>query len=156
MNRYPVWTYVVVAIIRVLGLPYTLPNLFGEAPAVQVSPARATIKVEPSLLSRIEEALKKSSIEPTGVFLDLQSVKVRLADTDTQLRAKDVIHQALNPDPQNPSYTVALNLLANSPSWLAAIRAAPMYLGLDLRLGLHFLLQVDMRAAITKRLESLV
>ncbi|OFZ72447.1 MAG: protein-export membrane protein SecD, partial [Betaproteobacteria bacterium RBG_16_64_9] len=123
---------------------------------VQVSPARATIKVEPSLLSRIEEALKKSSIEPTGVFLDLQSVKVRLADTDTQLRAKDVIHQALNPDPQNPSYTVALNLLANSPSWLAAIRAAPMYLGLDLRGGVHFLLQVDMRAAITKRLESLV
>ena len=156
MNRYPVWTYVVVAIILVLGLLYTLPNLFGEAPAVQVSPARATIKVEPSLLSRIEEALKKSSIEPTGVFLDLQSVKVRLADTDTQLRAKDVIHQALNPDPQNPSYTVALNLLANSPSWLAAIRAAPMYLGLDLRGGVHFLLQVDMRAAITKRLESLV
>ncbi len=155
MNRYPLWVYVTIAIALVLGLLYAVPNLFGEVPAVQVSPARATIKVEGSLMGRVEEALKKAGIEPAGIFLDQASVKVRLADPDTQLRAKEVIGQALNPDAQNPSFTVALNLLSASPGWLTALRALPMYLGLDLRGGVHFLLQVDMRAAITKRLESL-
>src|SRR3989454_11866483 len=155
MNRYPLWVYVTIGVALVLGALYTLPNFFGEAPAVQVSPARATLKVDSTVLGRVEEALKKAGIQPTGVFLDLSGVKVRLADTDTQLKAKDIIDQALNPDPANPSYTVALNLLPNSPRWLAAINAQPMYLGLDLRGGVHFLLQVDMRAAIAKRAESL-
>ena len=155
MNRYPLWVYVTIGVALVLGALYTLPNFFGEAPAVQVSPARATLKVDQAVLGRVEEALKKAGIQPTGVFLDLAGVKVRLADTDTQLKAKDIIDQALNPDPANPSYTVALNLLPNSPRWLAAINAQPMYLGLDLRGGVHFLLQVDMRAAIAKRAESL-
>jgi len=155
MNRYPLWVYVTIAVALVLGALYTLPNFFGEAPAVQVSPARATLKVDQAVLGRVEEALGKAGIQPTGVFLDLAGVKVRLADTDTQLKAKDIIDQALNPDPANPSYTVALNLLPNSPRWLAAIHAQPMYLGLDLRGGVHFLLQVDMRAAIAKRAESL-
>src|SRR5216684_334283 len=155
MNRYPLWVYVTIAVALVLGALYTLPNFFGEAPAVQVSPARATLKVDQAVLGRVEEALGKPGIQPTGVFLDLAGVKVRLADTDTQLKAKDIIDQALNPDPANPWYTVALNLLPNSPRWLAAIHAQPMYLGLDLRGGVHFLLQVDMRAAIAKRAESL-
>ncbi|TMH47457.1 MAG: protein translocase subunit SecD, partial [Betaproteobacteria bacterium] len=155
MNRYPLWVYVTIGVALVLGALYTLPNFFGEAPAVQVSPARATLKVDQAVLGRVEEALRKAGIQPTGVFLDLSGVKVRLADTDTQLKAKDIIDQALNPDPANPSYTVALNLLPNSPRWLAAINAQPMYLGLDLRGGVHFLLQVDMRAAIAKRAESL-
>ncbi|TMH51294.1 MAG: protein translocase subunit SecD [Betaproteobacteria bacterium] len=155
MNRYPLWVYVTIGVALVLGALYTLPNFFGEAPAVQVSPARATLKVDSTVLGRVEEALRKAGIQPTGVFLDLAGVKVRLADTDTQLKAKDIIDQALNPDPANPSYTVALNLLPNSPRWLAAINAQPMYLGLDLRGGVHFLLQVDMRAAIAKRAESL-
>src|SRR5881409_342105 len=155
MNRYPLWVYVTIAVALVLGALYTLPNFFGEAPAVQVSPARATLKVDSTVLGRVEEALRKAGIQPTGVFLDLSGVKVRLADTDTQLKAKDIIDQALNPDPANPSYTVALNLLPNSPRWLAAINAQPMYLGLDLRGGVHFLLQVDMRAAIAKRAEGL-
>ncbi|MSQ73818.1 MAG: protein translocase subunit SecD [Betaproteobacteria bacterium] len=155
MNRYPAWVYVTILIALLLALLYAVPNLFGEAPAVQVSPARATIKVESNLMGRVEEALKKASIQPAGIFLDQTSVKVRLADADTQLRAKEIISQALNPDPQNPSFTVALNLLSASPGWLTALRAQPMYLGLDLRGGVHFLLQVDMRAAITKRLESL-
>src|SRR5882672_2125709 len=154
MNRYPLWVYVTIGVALVLGALYTLPNFFGEAPAVQVSPARATLKVDQAILGRVEEALRKAGIQPTGVFLDLAGVKVRLADTDTQLKAKDVIDKALNPDPANASYTVALNLLPNSPRWLAAI-AQPMYLGLDLRGGVHFLLQVDMRAAIAKRAESL-
>ena len=155
MNRYPLWVYVTVATALALGLLYTLPNLFGEAPAVQVSSARATLKIDSALLGRVEDSLRKAGIQPTGVFLDLNSVKVRLADTDTQLKAKDAVNQALNPDPGNPAYTVALNLLSSSPAWLTAVHALPMYLGLDLRGGVHFLLQVDMRAALVKRAESL-
>jgi len=155
MNRYPLWVYVTIAVALVLGALYTLPNFFGEAPAVQVSPARATLKVDSAVLGRVEEALKKAGIPPTGISLDLASIKVRLADTDTQLKAKDLIERTLNPDAANPSYTVALNLLPNSPRWLAAVNARPMYLGLDLRGGVHFLLQVDMRAAIAKRAEGL-
>jgi len=159
MNRYPRWIYVTIAVALALGLLYTLPNFFGEAPAVQVSTARTTLKIDSTVLGRVEDALKKAGIQPTGVFLDINSVKVRFADTDTQLKAKDVINQVLNPDPQDPSYTVALNLLSNSPAWLAAIPiipARPMYLGLDLRGGVHFLLQVDMRAALSKQLDSYV
>jgi preprotein translocase subunit SecD len=155
MNRYPHWVYVTIAVALVLGFLYTLPNFFGEAPAVQVSSARATLKADQAVLGRVEEALKKAGIQPTGVFLDLAGIKVRLADTDTQLKAKDVIERTLNPDPANPSYTVALNLLPNSPRWLSAIHALPMYLGLDLRGGVHFLLQVDLPAALAKRAESL-
>src|SRR5882672_2190968 len=157
MNRYPTWVYATIAVALLLGALYTLPNFFGEAPAVQVSPARATLKADTAVLGRVEDALKKAGIQPTGIFLDLVGVKVRFADTDIQLKAKDVINQALNPDPENPSYTVALNLLSNSPTWLAAIPivpARPMYLGLDLRGGVHFLLQVDMRAALIKQLDS--
>jgi len=155
MNRYPLWVYITIAVALVLGLLYTLPNFFGEAPAVQVSSARATLKVDNAVLGRVEEALKKDGIQPTGVFLDAAGIKVRLADTDTQLRAKDLVERTLNPDAANPSYTVALNLLPNSPRWLAAVNALPMYLGLDLRGGVHFLLQVDLPAAIAKRAESL-
>jgi preprotein translocase subunit SecD len=155
MNRYPVWVYVTIAMAVVIGTLYTVPNFFGEAPAVQVSSARATAKVGTDVLGRAEDALKSAGIQPTGVFLDQVGVKLRFGDTDTQLKAKDVVNRALNPDAENPSYTVALNLLPNSPRWLSAINALPMYLGLDLRGGVHFLLQVDMKAAITKRAEGL-
>ena len=155
MNRYPAWTYVIIAIALVLGLTYTLPNFFGESPAVQVSSIKTTVKVDTALLARVEEALKGASIANQGTFLDPNSVKVRFADTDTQLKAKDILSQNLNPDQGNPSYVVALNLLSSTPNWLTSIHALPMYLGLDLRGGVHFLLQVDMKAAITKRLENL-
>jgi preprotein translocase subunit SecD len=155
MNRYPIWVYVTVATAMLIGLLYTLPNFFGESPAVQVSSARATIKVDSAVQARVEETLKKAGITYSGLFLDNSGVKVRLADTDTQTKAKDALVQAMNPDPANGSYTVALNLLSASPAWLTAIHALPMYLGLDLRGGVHFLLQVDMKAALTKRLESL-
>src|SRR3981081_1782924 len=154
MNRYPLWVYVTIAVALVLGALYTLPNFFGEAPAVQVSPARATLKVDSAVLGRVEDALKKAGIQPTGLFLDAAGVKVRLADYDTQPKAKDAIDRALNPDPQNSNYTVALNLLPNSPRWLTAIHALPMYLGLDLRGGVHFLLPVDIHAAVTQRRRS--
>ena len=156
MNRYPVWKYALIALAVLLGFLYTLPNFFGESPAVQVSSGKATIKVDATLLARVEDALKKADVAYTASLLDVNSVRVRFADTDIQLKAKDTISQVLNPDPANPTYVVALNLLSSSPNWLTAIHALPMYLGLDLRGGVHFLLQVDMQAALTKRLDSLV
>ena len=159
MNRYPLWKYLTVLVALVLGFLYTLPNFFGEAPAVQVSSAKATVKVEPEMQRRVENILTQAGITNTGSSFErngpVGTVRVRFADTDTQLVARDVIEQALNPDATDPSYTVALNLLPASPEWLSAIGANPMYLGLDLRGGVHFLLQVDMRGALTARYESL-
>ena len=154
MNRFPLWKNAIIAIALVLGLLYTLPNFFGEVPAVQVSSVKATIKVDTQLLSRVEDVLKTVGIAHNGLFADPNSIRVRLADTDTQLKAKDAIEKALNPNPADGSYSVALNLLSASPSWLTGIHALPMYLGLDLRGGVHFLLQVDMKGALTKRLDS--
>ena len=136
------------------ALLFTLPNFFGEAPAVQVSSNKTTVKVDAALLARLEQALQGQQIATTGTILDLHGLRIRVADTDTQLRAKDLIEKTINPDPQNPEYVVALNLLSSSPAWLTAVHALPMYLGLDLRGGVHFLLQVDMQAAIVKRLEA--
>jgi preprotein translocase subunit SecD len=155
MNRYPWWKYAILAVALVVGFLYTLPNFFGEAPAVQVSSAKPTVRVEAALVDRVRDALKAASIEADFVQLEGTSVRARFADTDTQIRAKDVIAQALNPDASDPSYIVALNLVSRSPAWLSSIRALPMYLGLDLRGGVHFLMQVDMQAALTKRAESL-
>ncbi|ODS98413.1 MAG: protein-export membrane protein SecD [Lautropia sp. SCN 69-89] len=154
MNRYPVWKYAIIAMALVFGLLYTLPNFFGEAPAVQVSSGKATLKVEPSMLGRVESVLDGAGIANTGLFFDGNSVKARFRDTDTQLRAKDALAKALNPDPSDPSWIVALNLLSNSPNWLTSLRALPMYLGLDLRGGVHFLLQVDMKQALSKRIDG--
>ena len=155
MNRYPLWKYVLIAVALVIGLLYTLPNFFGQSPAVQVSSAKATVKIDAALLARVEAILKDGTVVHTGAFLDPVGVKVRFADTDTQLKAKDLVNKQLNPDAENPTYVVALNLLSSSPNWLPAIHALPMYLGLDLRGGVHFLLQVDMRAALTKKLDSI-
>lgn len=154
MNRYPLWKYITVAIALVLGFVYTLPNFFGESPAVQVSSAKATLKVDQKTQSRVEEALKSASIVHDGIQLDFNGVKTRFKDTDTQLKAKDLLEKAFNPDAADPQYVVALNLLAASPHWLTSLHALPMYLGLDLRGGVHFLLQVDMKGALTKRLDS--
>ncbi len=154
MNRYPLWKNAIVVVALILGLLYTLPNFYGEVPAVQVSSVKATIKVDQRLQARVEEALAAAGIRPTGLFFDPNSIRVRLADTDTQLKARDAVEKALNPDPADASYSVALNLLSASPDWLTGLRALPMYLGLDLRGGVHFLLQVDMKGALTKRLDA--
>jgi len=156
VNRFPTWKYALIAVAIVAAFLYTLPNFFGEAPAVQVSSARSTVKIDTAVMSQVEEALKKANLPYTGAVMDANSVRVRLPDTDTQLRARDAVDRALNADAANSGFVVALNLLPASPNWLSAIHALPMYLGLDLRGGVHFLLQVDMQAAITKRLESLV
>jgi len=145
MNRYPFWKYALIGIALFVAIVYTLPNFFAEVPAVQVSTSKATVKIDNSTLQTAEDALKAANIPYRGASVDLTGVKVRFADPDTQLKAKDVLQQKLG-----DNYIVALNLLSSSPQWLASIGALPMYLGLDLRGGVHFLLQVDMKAALDK------
>ena len=155
MNRYPLWKYAIIVIALLLGALYTLPNFFGEAPAVQVSSGKATVKVDLALLERVQQAVKAAGLAPVSIALEGQSVRARFETTDEQLKAKDAIQKALIPDPADPPFIVALNLVSRTPTWLLALRAAPMYLGLDLRGGVHFMLQVDMPAAVTKKAESL-
>ncbi len=154
MNRYPVWKYVTIVVVLLLGLIYALPNFFGEAPAVQVSAGKASVRVDAATRERVEQILKESGAMPDLVSLDGSSVRARFATPDEQLKARDALQRALVPDPADPSYVVALNLVSRSPAWLAALNAHPMYLGLDLRGGVDFLLQVDMKGAIDKRAES--
>jgi preprotein translocase subunit SecD len=154
MNRYPVWKYAIILIALVVGALYALPNVFGEAPAVQVSAAKPNLKLDAATLSRVEDTLKAVGITADAVALEGASIKARFGSTDVQLKAKDAIQKALNPNANDPSYVVALNLLSRSPAWLTALHASPMYLGLDLRGG-ALMLQVDMQAALTKRAESL-
>ncbi len=155
MNRYPVWKYAIILVALVIGALFTLPNFFGESPAVQISAAKTSTKIDSSTQARVVDALKVAGITAEVVALEGTSVKARFESTDVQLKAKDAIQKALIPDANNPGYVVALNLLSRSPAWLSALGAAPMYLGLDLRGGVHFMLQVDMQAALTKKAESL-
>lgn len=159
MNRYPLWKYLVIVIALVIGALYTLPNFFGEAPAVQISAGKVTVKIDGNMQDRIADILKSAQIEPKGIQFERiganGTIKIRLANTDTQLKAKDVLQKSLNPDSNDQSYVIALNLISNTPAWLSSMGAMPMYLGLDLRGGVHFLLQVDMRGALQKKLESL-
>ncbi len=154
MNRYPVWKYAILVVALLVGILYTLPNFFGEAPAVQVSAGKATVKVDTTTLARVEQALAAASIRPQSITLEGTSIRVRVDSTDTQLKTKDALQRVLVPDPADPGYVVALNLISASPAWLTALRAAPMYLGLDLRGGVHFMLQVDMPGALTKKAEA--
>jgi preprotein translocase subunit SecD len=144
------------AVALVVGLLYTLPNLFGEAPAVQVSSGKNTLRLDSGTARRVDDLLKTAAVasDGTAVF-DGRSVRVRFKDPDTQLKARDVLQRALNPDANDPSYVVALNLQSRSPAWLAQINALPMYLGLDLRGGVHFLMQVDMKTALTKKADAI-
>ena len=160
MNRYPLWKYIVIVVVLMIGLVYTLPNFYGESPAVQVSSGKATVKVTEQTLRTVEELLQAADLHPNGVFFEQgaqqNTVRVRFEPTEAekQLQAREVLEKALNPNREDPAYIVALNLVPNTPQWLLSIHALPMYLGLDLRGGVHFLLQVDMRAAIQKRAEA--
>src|SRR3989339_296670 len=149
MNHYPLWKYLLIFGMLVVGFIYTLPNLYGESPAVQVMPLRTHLKVDTELLKRVEEALKSAQINPEMLALDATGIKARFSDIDTQGKAKDILQARLGVD-----YVVALNLQPRSPQWLININALPMYLGLDLRGGVHFLLQVDMKGVLDKSLES--
>ena len=145
MNRFPLWKNILIGVLLVVAFLYTLPNFFGELPAVQVSPVRTTEKADSALLGQVESLLKASNIAYSGVELAGNSIKTRFASTDVQLKAKDALQNGLG-----ERYTVALNLVPASPAWLSSINAMPMYLGLDLRGGVHFLLEVDMKAALEK------
>jgi preprotein translocase subunit SecD len=155
MNRYPLWKYLIIAVALVVGLLYALPNLFGEAPAVQVSAARSSVKVDTTTVTRVEQALAAQGLTPTMIQLEGSSVRARFDDTDVQLKARDAIERALNPDKDNLSHVVALNLVPRTPVWLSSLGASPMYLGLDLRGGVHFMLQVDMAAALQRKADVL-
>ena len=159
MNRYPLWKYILIAIALLFGVLYTIPNFFGESPAVQISSAKATVKVDPSTTARVEEVLTRNGIKPEGISYDLSgtqgSVRARFLDTDTQFKAKAVLEKELNTDPADPTYIVAFNLMPNTPQALQGIGAKPMYLGLDLRGGVHFLMQVDTKGVLNKRLQGL-
>ena len=151
MNRYPIWKYVIIVIMLLLGTIYSLPNLYGEAPAVQVSPGKATVKLDNASLSKVESLLQAEGLQVGMIQMEGHSIKARFDDTTAQLKARDVLEKAFNPNPAEPNYVVALNLLPRTPAWLQALHANPMYLGLDLRGGVHFLLQVDMAGALTKK-----
>jgi preprotein translocase subunit SecD len=155
MNRYPWWKYLIIALALLVGLIYTLPNFFGEAPAVQLSSGKATIKLDSGAVARVEAALTQGGVKADFVEFDGSSIKARFADTDTQIKGRDLIAKSFNPDPADPRYIVALNLLSRSPQWLRGLHANPMFLGLDLRGGVHFLMQVDMKAALTQKLDSI-
>jgi preprotein translocase subunit SecD len=159
MNRYPVWKYIIIAIALLFGVLYTVPNFFGESPAVQISSAKATVKVTSSTMSLVEQALAKNAVKAENLAFENAgtqgSVRARFLDTDTQFKAKTLLEKELNTDPADPTYIVAFNLLPNTPAWLQSLRAAPMYLGLDLRGGVHFLMQVDTKGVVNKRLQGL-
>ena len=159
MNRYPLWKYIIIVIALLFGVLYTLPNGFGESPAVQISSAKATVKVTSSTMGLVEQALQKNGIKPEGVLFEeigtQGSVRARFDNIDTQFKAKALLEKELNTDPADPTYTVAFNLLPNTPKWLQSLHAAPMYLGLDLRGGVHFLMQVDTKGVVNKRVQGL-
>ncbi|AXK38019.1 protein translocase subunit SecD [Crenobacter cavernae] len=148
MNRYPLWKYLIIGLALIAATIYTLPNFFGESPAVQISSTRQSIPVDTALMGRVETALAARHLTPDGLFLDRGSLKVRFRDPDTQIKARDAIQAELG-----DTYIIALNLLSSSPDWLTRLKAHPMFLGLDLRGGVHFLLEVDMKAAIDKTVE---
>jgi preprotein translocase subunit SecD len=156
MNRYPLWKYIILAVVVVIAFLYTLPNFFGEAPAVQVSSGKATVKVDAATRDRVEQALAKANVVVQGkVEWEGNSIRARFADTEVQKKAQAAIVASLNPDPADPAYVVALNLVPQTPQWLRSLHANPMYLGLDLRGGIHLMLQVDMAGAIDKRIDTL-
>jgi len=158
MNRYPLWKYLLIAAALVFGVLYTVPNFYGEAPAVQIASIKATVHVDTGLLSQVEQILQREGIRQLGLSLETigqnPTVRVRFADSDTQGRARDLLDHVLNPDSSDPAYIIAPNLISSTPAWLQHLHALPMYLGLDLRGGVHFLMQVDIDEAVNKRLQA--
>ena len=151
MSKFPLWKYLLILIAVVAGFIYTIPNFYGEVPAVQISSLRSSLVITPETISDIESELKLSGIAATGQVFDGKTLKLKFTNTDIQLKARDAIQQVLG-----DNYVVALNLISASPDWLSSINAGPMFLGLDLRGGVHFLLEVDMDAAVKKTLDKKV
>ncbi len=154
MNRYPAWKNALIIITLIAGLLYTLPNYFGEAPALQIAPVRSSAKADPAMLGRVQDTLTKAKIAHSHAVFKDNSVRVEFADTKAQSEAADLLNKLFNLDEKNPSHVIAQYLEPKSPAWLAAIGANPMALGLDLRGGVHLLMQVDMKVALDKKVES--
>jgi preprotein translocase subunit SecD len=159
MNRYPLWKYILIVIVLLFGAVYTLPNFFGESPALQITSGKATVKVTSDVVGQVSQALQKNGLASDSVFFETVgtqgAVRARFADINTQFKAKSVLEKELNAaDPTDPVYLVAFNLLPNTPKWLQALHAFPMNKGLDLRGGVHFLMQVDTRALLNKRMQA--
>ncbi|EGR4458341.1 protein translocase subunit SecD [Vibrio cholerae] len=144
LNRYPLWKYLMVMLTIAVAALYALPNIYGEDPAIQITGARGA-SVDMSTLDAVTDALNKAQLSQKSIALENGSILVRFNDTDTQISARDIISEALGKDK-----IVALNLAPSTPDWLESIGAAPMKLGLDLRGGVHFLMEVDMDAAMEK------
>jgi len=144
LNRFPLWKYLMVVSVLLISALYALPNLYGEDPAVQITGSRGA-EVQTSTLDVVAENLKNNGIDYKSIAFENGTVLVRFNDTDSQISARDIINESLGKD-----YIVALNLAALTPDWLTSIGAAPMKLGLDLRGGVHFLMEVDMDAAMSK------
>jgi preprotein translocase subunit SecD len=159
MNRYPLWKYLIIVVALAFGVIYTIPNFFGSSPAVQIASVKATVHADTTVLGQVEQALARAGIAQQGISLDAEgsnpAIRVRFADTDTQARGRELLDQTLNPDRSDPAYVIADNLLPRTPQWLQSLHALPMYLGLDLRGGVHFLMQVDLDEAINKRMQSI-
>ncbi|WP_027962159.1 protein translocase subunit SecD [Halomonas halodenitrificans] len=148
LNRYPLWKYLLILIVLLVGLVYSLPNLFPEDPAIQISSERGDATVDERQLERIQSSLTDAGIEVKDVESSTTSTLLRLRNPDAQLAARDRVAAMLGEE-----YVVALNLAESTPEWLQSLSASPMTLGLDLRGGVHFLLEVDMEAAVSQRLE---
>jgi preprotein translocase subunit SecD len=159
MNRYPLWKYLVIAVALLIGVVYSIPNLFGEVPAIQIAGSKTSSKIDLNTQEKADLALANAKISSNGSFYEAQgssgTIKIRFKDTDTQLKAKDLLEKELNADFSNPDYIIALNLLTNTPNWLLSINALSMPLGLDLRGGVYFLLKVDMKGAVEKKVTAL-
>ncbi|HEY8023570.1 MAG TPA: protein translocase subunit SecD [Burkholderiaceae bacterium] len=155
MNRYSLWKYILIVVAVVLGALYTTPNFFGEAPALQVTSGKATVKVDTDMPARIDQILKKGGLKADEAFFErngeIGTARVRFADSDSQFAAKSLLDKELNTDQNDRTFNVSFNLLPNTPHWLQAVHALPMSRGLDLRGGVHFLLQVDTSAYLQKR-----
>jgi preprotein translocase subunit SecD len=159
MNRYPVWKYILIAVAMLLGALFTAPNFFGQSPAVQVTSGKSTVKMSADMTAKVADVLTKAGIANNGLTFDgsgtYASVRVRFATPDIQFHAKSVLEKGLNADPEDPTYLVALNLQEDTPKWMQSLHALPMYLGLDLRGGVHFLMQVDSKAVLAKRIQGI-
>ncbi|MFB9242063.1 protein translocase subunit SecD [Massilia antarctica] len=159
MNRYPVWKYILIVIALLFGALYTAPNYFVESPALQVTTGSSTLKITRNTADQVEAALAAAGIKSDGVSLDgngnATSVRARFSTTDVQLKAKDALEKALNRNAAEPDYIVTVNLVKNTPKWMQAINALPMNLGLDLRGGVHFLMQVDVAATTETKIKGI-
>jgi len=158
MNRYPLWKYILIAVALLLGALYTAPNYFGESPALQVTTGKTTVKITSDTSAQVADVLKREGVPANQVSLDgsgnSTAVRARFDTTDAQFKAKLALERQLNRDASDPDYIVTVNLVKNTPAWMQSLRALPMNLGLDLRGGVHFLLQVNSKEVLETRIKS--